>query len=80
MLKTPEQPRGVKAMAIIRDEHQMEDGTGAGEPSFFYSFSGARSFESIQKLVAFYRDKDLTENFDYPSLKGVPLKNAYKDL
>ncbi len=72
MLKTPERPRGVKAMAIM--EESAADGAVA------YSFSGARRFESIQKMVAFYRDRDLTENFDYPALKGIPLKNAYKSL
>ena len=50
MLKTPEVPKGVKAMAIHRDE-------GTGE----YFFSGARRFDSIQKLIAFYRTSDLTE-------------------
>ncbi len=69
MLKTPETPKGVKAMAIHKDEASDE-----------YYFSGARRFESIQKLVAFYRTRDLTENFDYAALKGVPLKTPYKNL
>ena len=72
MLKTPEQPRGVKAMAIMREEE--DDG------STTYCFSGARSFPSIQNMVAFYRARDLTENFDYPALKGVPLRTPYKSL
>jgi hypothetical protein len=67
MLKTPEPSKGVKAMAIHQD---------AGE--FF--FSGARKFDTIQKLVAFYRTRDLTENFDYSALKGVHLKTPYKNL
>jgi len=71
MLKTRERPRGVKAMAIVRVEENANHG---------YCFSGARTFESVQKLVAFYRDRDLTENFDYPSLRGIPLRNAYKDV
>jgi len=67
MLKTAERPKGVKAMAVV----ESEDG---------YCFSGARSFSSVQKLVSFYRDRDLTENFDYPSLRGIALKNPYKDV
>jgi hypothetical protein len=67
MLKTPEAPKGVKAMVIYRDN--------AG-----YYFSDARRFDTIQKMVAYYRTRDLTENFDYPSLKGVHLKTAYKNL
>ncbi len=70
MLKTLERPRGVKAMAINRENHK--DGK--------YFFSGARKFESIQQLVTFYRNNDLTENFDYLALKGVTLKIPYKNL
>ena len=73
MLKTPERPKGVKAMVINR----RDDGE-SGEEKFF--FSGAREFDSIQKLVTFYRNKDLTENFDYAALKGICLKMPYKNL
>ena len=69
MLKTPEVPKGVKAMAIYRDE-------GSGE----YFFSGARKFDSIQRLVAYYRTRDLTENFDYSALRGICLKTPFKSI
>lgn len=69
MLKTPEVPKGVKAMAIYRDE-------GSGE----YFFSGARRFDSIQRLVAYYRTRDLTENFDYATLRGICLKTPFKSI
>ena len=69
MLKTPEVPKGVKAMAIYRDE-------GSGE----YFFSGARRFDTLQRLVAYYRTRDLTENFDYAALRGISLKTPFKSI
>ena len=69
MLKTPEVPKGVKSMKI-----EEEDGTGE------VYLSHARKFESIQKLITFYRTQDLTENFNYVSLRNVTLKMPYKDI
>jgi hypothetical protein len=69
MLKTPEVPKGVKSMKI-----EEEDGTGE------VYLSHARKFESIQKLIIFYRSHDLTENFNYASLKNLTLKMPYKDI
>ena len=69
MLKTPEVPKGVKSMKI-----EEEDGTGE------VYLSHARKFESIQKLITFYRTQDLTENFNYEFLKGLKLKTPFKDV
>ena len=69
MLKTPELPKGVKSMKIEEDEESGE----------FY-LSHARTFESIQKLIFFYRSHDLTENFNYASLRNIALKMPYKDI
>ncbi len=81
MLKTPEEPRGVKAMAIVQEGGgRGGENSDPAEQQVNYCFSGARKFHSIQKLVTFYRDRDLTENFDYPALKGVPLRHPYKNL
>lgn len=72
MLKTPETPKGVKAMAIQKsyDEYNQAE---------FY-FSGAKKFPTVQKLVSYHRTRDLTDNFDYPTLKGICLKTPYKNL
>ena len=67
MLKTTE---GVKSMKI--------EESSANPPQ--YSLSEARKFDSIQKLLAHYRDQDLTENFNYAFLRGVPLKTPFKDI
>eukprot|EP00094_Tigriopus_californicus_P003786 TCALIF_03642-PA protein Name:"Similar to Vav Protein vav (Drosophila melanogaster)" AED:0.02 eAED:0.02 QI:0/0/0/0.66/0.5/0.33/3/0/716 len=77
MLKTPETPKGVKAMAVNQESLHTTNGTAFGQTFFF---SDARKFDSIQKLVSYYRSHDLTENFDYSSLKGVFLKNPYKSV
>lgn len=74
MLKTPETPKGVKAMAVNQETLNSSN----GRATFF--FSDARKFDSIQKLVSYYRSHDLTENFDYDSLKGVFLKTPYKSV
>lgn len=71
MLKTPERPKGVKAMVI----HREDDGSGVR-----FRFSAAHSFPSIQKMIAFYRSHDLTDDFDYEILKGITLKTPYKNL
>ena len=62
-------PKGVKSMKIEEDEESGE----------FY-LSHARTFESIQKLIIYYRRHDLTENFNYASLRNVTLKMPYKDI
>ena len=67
MLKTPELPKGVKSMKIEEESGEVY-------------LSHARKFESIQKLVTYYRCYDLTENFNYVSLKNVYLKMPYKDI
>jgi hypothetical protein len=72
MLKSPEAPRGVKSMKI---ENKVVDG---GQT--FYFLSQARSFPSIAKMISFYRTRDLTENFNYDSLRGITLKTPYKDI
>ena len=59
---------------IIQRRVREDDGV----TEFF--FSGARRFDSIPKLVSFYRSRDLTENFDYSSLKGLPLRTPYKSV
>ena len=69
MLKTPEFPKGVKSMKVEVDEDSGE----------FY-LSHARKFDTIQKLITFYRSHDLTENFNYASLKDITLKMPYKDI
>jgi len=73
MLKSPEQPRGVKSMKI---ETRSDNRSG----QTVYYLSQARSFPSIAKMVSFYRTRDLTENFNYESLKGITLKTPYKDI
>lgn len=50
-----------------------------GEDGLSYCFSEARSFPSLPELVAFYRSKDLLENFSYRELEGVTLKTPYKN-
>lgn len=75
MLKTDDPSRLVKAM-LIREEMD----TMLTVPKMQYSFSEARKFDSIQKLIAFYRNRDLTENFDYPILEGIFLKYPYQDV
>ena len=67
MLKTPEFPKGVKSMKIEEEDGEVY-------------LSHARKFESIQKLITYYRSHDLTENFNYISLKNVTLKMPYKDI
>lgn len=67
MLKTPEIPKGVKSMKLEEEDGEVY-------------LSHARKFESIQKLVTYYRSHDLTENFNYISLKNVTLKMPYKDI
>ena len=71
MLKSPELPKGVKSMKI---ESKVVDGQTQ------YYLSQARSFPSIAKMVSFYRARDLTENFNYESLRGITLKTPYKDI
>lgn len=70
MLKSPEKPQGVKSMKI--------EVTPDLDPPQFY-LSHARKFDSIQKMILFYRNRDLTENFNYESLVGVPLKTPYQE-
>ena len=72
MLKSPEKPKGVKSMKI---EEEVSD---TGERCFY--LSQARKFQSLPKLVNFYKNKDLTENFNYEALRGVTLRTPYKDI
>ena len=64
MLKTMEKPKGVKSMKI---EEEVE----AESNQRYYYLSQARKFSSLFKLVTYYRQRDLTENFNYDALKGV---------
>lgn len=73
MLKSAEKPKGVKAMKIERGVNSE-----TGEDEVFLSH--ARKFASVAKLVNYYRARDLTENFNYESLKGLTLKTPYKDI
>ena len=68
-----EKPKGVKSMKI-EEEENLEDGG-----KVFY-LSQARKFNSLPKLVSFYRHRDLTENFNYEALRGVNLKFPYKNI
>merc|ERR1719319_1656203 len=54
-------------------------GRPASGTGLCYCFSEARSFPSLPELVAFYRTKDLLENFSYRELEGVTLKTPYKN-
>ena len=69
MLKTMEKPKGVKSMKI---EEEVE---AESNQRYFY-LSQARKFSSLFKLVTYYRQRDLTENFNYDALKGV---SKYRD-
>ena len=69
MVKSPEKPQGVKSMKI--------EVTDSDPPQYYLSH--ARKFDSIAKMVLFYRKRDLTENFNYESLVGVPLKTPYQE-
>ena len=71
MLKSPELPKGVKSMKI---ESKIVDGRT------LYFLSQARTFASIAKMITYYRTRDLTENFNYDSLRGITLKTPYKDI
>ena len=44
-----------------------------------FSFSQARSFATLQQLIAFYRNRDLVENFGYKHMVGVKLKLPYRN-
>ena len=44
-----------------------------------FSFSEARSFPSLQQLIAYYRSNPLLENFGYKHMVGVKLKLPFKD-
>lgn len=68
MLRTADSSKAVKSMKVEKDLDGL-----------FY-LSEARRFQSIVKLVSFYRTRDLTENFNYPSLVGITLKTPYKDV
>jgi len=73
MLKTMEKPKGVKSMKI---EEEVE----AESNQRYYYLSQARKFSSLFKLVTYYRQRDLTENFNYDALKGVTLRTPYKEV
>jgi len=44
-----------------------------------FSFSAARRFDSLNKLINYYRSHDLLENFRYKPMEGVKLKLPYKN-
>ena len=44
-----------------------------------YSFSQARSFPTLQRLITHYRSNDLLENFGYKHMVGVKLKLPFKN-
>ncbi len=73
MLKCPEKPKGVKSMKI---EEEVNPTTGVRE----YFLSQARKFPSLTRMIAHYRTRDLTENFNYEALQGVCLKKPFKDI
>jgi len=67
-IKTSE---GVKHLKIFceLDQHNCEK----------FSFSQARSFQSITELIGYYRTNDLLENFSYKHMIGVKLALPYKN-
>ncbi|XP_071746379.1 protein vav isoform X2 [Lepeophtheirus salmonis] len=62
-------PGGVKHMCIQSDEYEKE----------FY-FSDAKRFKSIAEMIIYYRNRELTDNFNYDDLKGVHLRTPFKDI
>ena len=44
-----------------------------------FSFSAARSFQSVVDLINYYRTHDLLENFSYKHMLGLKLKLPYKN-
>ena len=62
---------GVKSMKI---QEESKD----GKKEYFLSVN--RKFTSLARLVAYYKRKDLTENFREEALSGVFLQTPYKDL
>ena len=73
MLKCPEKPKGVKSMKI---EEELDPETR----QHYYYLSQARKFKSLFEMVSYYRNRDLTENFNYEALRGITLRTPYKEV
>ena len=43
-----------------------------------FSFSPARSFDSLVSLINYYRTNELLENFGYKDMEGIKLSTPYK--